>query len=79
MGLSSWCCKESDTTESVHTHFRSGTAGSNLLLHTCVLAQSLQLCPTLCDPPGLKHMGSSVLNCILEFTQVHVHRVSDAT
>ena len=40
---------ESDTTESVHTHFRSGTAGSNLLLHACVLAQSLQLCPTLCD------------------------------
>ena len=43
------------------------------MLHFSSVAQS---CPTLCDPmnhstPGLHHQ-------LPEFTQIHVHRVSDA-
>ena len=37
-----------------------------------------QLCPTLCDPMGCSTPGLPVHHQILEFTQAHVHWVSDA-
>ena len=40
-------------------------------------AKSLQLCPTL-QPHGRSTPGSSVLHYLLDFTQIYVHRVSDA-
>ena len=33
---------------------------------------------TLCDPMDFRTPGFSVLHCLLEFTQTHVHWVSDA-
>ena len=37
-----------------------------------------QLCPTLCDPMNCSTPGLPVHHQLLEFTQTHVHRVSDA-
>ena len=37
-----------------------------------------QSCPTLCDPLNLSMPGLPVRHQLLEFTQTHVHRVSDA-
>jgi len=36
-----------------------------------------QSCPTLCDPMNLSMPGLPVPHQLLEFTQTHVHRVSD--
>ena len=38
-----------------------------------------QLCPTLCDPMNRSTSGLPVHHQLPEFTQTHVHRVSDAT
>ena len=37
-----------------------------------------QLCPTPCDPMNCSKPGLPVHNQVLESTQTHVHRVSDA-
>ena len=37
-----------------------------------------QLCPTLCDPMNLSTPGLPVHHQLPEFTQTHVHQVSDA-
>ena len=37
-----------------------------------------QLCPTLCDPMNCSTPGFPVYHQLPEFTQTHVHRVSDA-
>ena len=37
-----------------------------------------QSCPTLCDPMNRSTPGIPVHHQLLEFTQTHVHRVSDA-
>ena len=38
----------------------------------------VQSCPTLCDPMNCNTPGLPVHHQLLEFTQTHVHRVSDA-
>ena len=38
-----------------------------------------QSCPTLCDPMNRSTPGLPVYHQLLEFTQTHVHQVSDAT
>ena len=40
----------------------------------CLIAQS---CPTLCDPMDCNTPGFPVLHHLLQFTQTHVHQVSD--
>ena len=37
-----------------------------------------QLCPTLCDPMNHSMLGLSVYHQLPEFTQTHIHQVSDA-
>ena len=37
-----------------------------------------QSCPTLCDPMNCSTPGPPIHHQLLEFTQTHVHRVSDA-
>ena len=37
-----------------------------------------QSCPTLCDPMNRSIPGLPVHHQLLEFTQIHIHRVSDA-
>ena len=52
-----------------------------LLKLTCVINQFssvAQSCPTLCDPMNHSAPGLPVHHQLLEFTQTHIHRVSDA-
>ena len=55
-----------------------------LVLSLCSVTQSVQFssvaqsCPTLCDPMNCSTPGLSVHHQHPEFTQTHVHRVSDA-
>ena len=43
-----------------------------------VIAKSIQLCPTLCDPMDCSSPSLPVHHQLLEFTQMHVHWVGDA-
>ena len=45
--------------------------------NTCLITSVAQLCPTLCDPMNLSTPGLPVHHQLPEFTQTHVHRVSD--
>ena len=57
---------------------------SNYLILCCPLLLSVQFssvaqsCPTLCDPMNRSMPGFPVHHQLPEFTQTHVHRVSDA-
>ena len=46
--------------------------------HQFSSVQFSQSCPTLCDPMNRSTPGLPVHHQLLEFTQTHVHRVSDA-
>ena len=61
-----------------------------LLFKPCILGEAsvvasvqfssvTQSCPTLCDPMNHSTPGIPVHHQLPEFTQTHVHRVSDAT
>ena len=39
---------------------------------------SRSVCPTLCDPMNRSMPGLPVQHQLLEFTETHIHRVSDA-
>ena len=49
-----------------------------MLLLLLLAAKSLQSCLTLCDPMNRSMPGLLVHHQLAEFTQTHVHRVSDA-
>ena len=48
-----------------------------IIVAIAAAAKSLQSCPTLCDPVSLSTPGLPVHHQLPEFTQTHVHRVSD--
>ena len=47
-------------------------------IHTYQLSSVAQLCPTICDPMNRSTPGLPVHHQLSEFTQTHIHRVSDA-
>ena len=47
------------------------------VLHSVQFNPVSQSCPTLCNPMNLSMPGLPVHHQLLEFTQIHVHRVSD--
>ena len=49
-----------------------------LFLSSVQFSSDAQLCPTLCDPMNCSTPGLPVHHQLPEFTQIHVHRVSDA-
>ena len=49
-----------------------------LLFPSVQFSSIAQLCPTLCDPMNCSMPGLPVHHQLPEFTQTHVHRVSDA-
>ena len=49
-----------------------------LLIRSDQIRPVAQSCPTLCDPMNHSTPGLPVHHQLLEFTQTHVHRVSDA-
>ena len=50
-------------------------ASANFLGWCCSVAKS---CSTLCDPMDCSMPNSSVLHCLSEFAQIHIHCISDA-
>ena len=48
------------------------------LIMLCCYRSVAKLCPTVCDPMDCSMPGSSVLHCLPEFAQIHVHWVGDA-
>ena len=48
------------------------------LVNSVQFSSVAQLCPTLCDPMNRSTPGLPAHHQLLEFTQTHVHRVSDA-
>ena len=74
---------ESDMTEQLthtHTHARTHTHWNfkNKFTLQFQLSSVTLSCPTLCDPKDCSTPGFPVHHQLLEFTQTHVHRVSDA-
>ena len=51
---------------------------SGLLFSSVQFTSVIQSCPTLCNPMNCSTPGGPVHHQLLEFTQTHVHRVSDA-
>ena len=51
---------------------------SQVILQSDQIRSVAQSCPTLCDPMNLSTPGLPVHHKLPEFTQTHVHRVSDA-
>ena len=49
-----------------------------MLIVENLLSSVSQLCPALCDPMDCSTPGLPVHHQLLEFTQTHVHGVSDA-
>ena len=47
-------------------------------IHSVQFSSVTQSCLTLCDPMGWSSPGLPIHHQLLEFTQTHVHRVSDA-
>ena len=56
------------------TSLKKGLVG----LDSVQFSSVVQSCPTLCDPTNRSTPGLPVNHQLLEFTQTHVHRVSDA-
>ena len=50
----------------------------SLLIHSVQFSSVAQSCPTLCDPMNRIKPGLPVHHQLPDFTQTHVHRVSDA-
>ena len=42
-------------------------------ISVCCVCSVIKSCLTLCDPVDCSTPGSSVLHCLLEFAQIHVH------
>ena len=70
VGYSPWGCKESGTTERYNFHPLSETSDQSRSVS--------QSCPTLGDPMNRSTPGLPVHHQHPEFTQTHIHRVSDA-
>ena len=54
------------------------TNWANSLIRSDQIRSVAQSCPTLCDPMNLSTPGLPVHHQLPEFTETHVHRVSDA-
>ena len=62
--------KELDTTQRLNNN--------NITFRSDQIRSVAQSCPTLCDPMNCSTPGLPVHHQLPEFTQTHVHRVSDA-
>ena len=58
--------------------FREGLSVKCQMLYSDQIRSITQSCPTLRDPMNCSIPGLPVHHQLLEFTQTHVHRVSDA-
>ena len=76
---SPWGRKESDTTEQLNHHYHLNKTNASLVIYyICCCCSIFQSCLTPCDPMDCSTPGFPVLHHLPEFTQTHVHWVSDA-
>ena len=89
LGLRPWWSEEGDGEAERSCHVLSSSLHSftHSSIHSFIHLLSLssvqfssvaQSCPTLCDPMNRSTPGLPVHHQLPEFTQTHVHRVSDA-
>ena len=71
-------CTELITLSRLLLSFRRKRAGALLLISSIQFSSVAQPCPTLFDPMNCSTPGLPVHHQLPEFTQTHVHRVSDA-
>ena len=85
--LDGWWCSKLQLAHAWLRCFKQGHEGqvfkiisdSSRILPALVQFSSVaQSCPTLCDPMNRSTPGLPVYHQLLEFTQIHVHRVGDA-
>ena len=77
--LNEWMKKGAHACTKTYTHIRTEFSNCWLSEISAVQFSSVaQLCPTLCDPMNRSMPVLPVHHQLLEFTQTHVHRVSDA-
>ena len=73
--LGSKITADGDCSHEIKRYFLLGRKDMENLYWFSSVAQS---CPTLCDPMNCSMPGLPVHHQLPEFTQIHVHRVSDA-
>ena len=61
-----------------HSKIHIFTGHLRTVIYSVQFSSVDQLCPTFCDPMNRSVPGLPVHHQLLEFTQTHVHRVSDA-
>ena len=64
--------------ESLNIHGQSNTQENKMWSSSVQFSSVAQSCLTLCDPMNRSMPGLSVHHQLPEFTQTHIHRVSDA-
>ena len=74
--LEQWLYSLQPKVEKLYTVSKKKT-GSWLWLRSVQFSSVAQSCPTLCDPMNRSTPGLPVHHQLLEFTQTHVHQVSD--
>ena len=68
-----------DTSTLLFSAFSSSQLVNSYLIYLPVqFSSAAQSCPTLCDPMNCSTPGLPVQHQLPEFTQTHVHQVSDA-
>ena len=78
VGYTPWGHKESDTMERLSTAQHPYLHMFFLLFRSVQFSSVAQSCPTPCDPMNHSTPGLPIHHQLPEFTQTHVHRVSDA-
>ena len=64
--------------QSFQTHTTTYSSSGTMICPKHQFSSVTQSCPTLCDPMNHSTPGLPVYHQLPEFTQTHVHRVSDA-
>ena len=72
-------CRHREQTLDIMGEGEAGTNWESIIdIYTFSSVQSLKSCPTLCDLTNRSMPDLPVYHQLLEFTQTHVHQVSDA-
>ena len=78
-GESSFCyCFKFYKNYGLDSSHNSNRLKNYILMNTVQFSSVAQSCPTLCNPMNCSTPGLPVHHHLPEFTQTHVHRVSDA-
>ena len=77
-GQEKWLAQLFQSSVPAETEYLTSLSTSLLPAQSDQIRSVAQSCPTLCDPMNRSTPGLPVCHQLPEFTQTHVHRVSDA-